>query len=609
MDLSRTRLDFIRTNVLDAAVARAFPRGPAGLGTKPIRLAVLGTSTTAHLQPGIRMGALRRGLWVTTYEPEYGQYLQDLLDPSSGLHRFEPNAILFALDSDTLTAGFEPSMTAAEADAAFDLTVQRIEQSWALAQDAFRSPIMMQTPMPVFPSLMGSNEHRLPGSRSNALIRLNVRLRSMADQAGVDLVALDDHVASDGLDGWHDAALWHRAKQEVTPAATPVYGDLVARVLAAYQGRSAKCLVLDLDNTIWGGVVGDDGTDKLVLGQGSALGEAFVGVQRYAKNLAQRGVILAVCSKNDEANALEPFERHPDMILRRADIACFVANWTDKAANLRTIAERLNIGVDSLVFLDDNPFERNLVRAALPEVAVPEVPDDPALIPRCLAAAGYFESLSITADDRARTAQYRDNEDRKAILASATDLPSYLRGLDMRLLWGPFDPVGLPRIVQLVNKTNQFNLTTRRITADEAKAVMGEPTSVGLQIRLLDRFGDNGMIAVVIGHLRGRDLVIETWLMSCRVLGRGVEDATLDLVVGEAKRLGATRIVGEYRPSAKNGMVRDHYRKLGFTANREDDDAAWWTLALADRQRRETFMSVERSTSPDSVQNAGDSPA
>src|SRR6185312_454811 len=302
-------------------------------------------------------------------------------------------------------------------------------------------------------------------------------------------------VESDGLAAWHDPALWHRAKQEVHPSAAPGYGDLVARLLAAALGRSSKALVLDLDNTLWGGVIGDDGLEGIKLGQGSALGEAFVAFQRYARDLARRGVILAVCSKNDEANALEPFEKHPEMVLRREDIACFAANWTDKASNLREIAERLNIGLDAVVFADDNPFERNIVRRELPMIAVPELPEDPALFSRCLADAGYFEATSLTNEDFERTALYQTNAARESLLASTTDLDAYLRSLEMTLVYRPIDEPGMTRVVQLINKTNQFNLTTTRYTEGDIRSIQADERAIALQFRLVDKLGDNGMIA------------------------------------------------------------------------------------------------------------------
>jgi FkbH-like protein len=593
--LANARLDFVKTNGLDEALRRRLGDAlPSGLAAKPVRLAILGASTFAHLHPSLRVAGLRRNLHLTIYENDYGQYWQELADTGSALHRFAPTAVLLALDAQHLAAGVSATMDAEAAAAQLRDVVERVRACWSMIRDAFGCQILFQMPLPVHPPLLGSNEHRLPGSQAAFIARLSEALRGIADTEGVDLLALDARVAADGLAAWHDPALWHRAKQEVSPAAAPMYGELALRLIAARLGRSAKCLVLDLDHTLWGGVIGDDGLEGIVLGQGSALGEAHVAFQAYARELARRGVILAVCSKNDEAVALDVFERHPEMVLRRADIASFVANWGDKAANIRTIANELNIGLDSLVFIDDNPFERALVRQELPMVAVPEVADDPASFARTLADAGYFEALWITGDDRARSAQYQGNRAREALRANTTDLAAYLRGLEMRLLWRRFDATGLPRIVQLINKTNQFNLTTRRYDEADVRAVMQDPRGFGLQLRLLDRFGDNGIIAILIGR-RGEneDLLIDTWLMSCRVLGRQVESASLNLIVAEARRLGARRLIGEYLPSAKNGMVKDHYTKLGFTEiAREADGASRAALELAQFTPIETFIEV-----------------
>lgn len=569
--LANSRLNFVLTNALDETIRRILPTGPDSLPTKKVRLAVLGASTTTHLLPAIRVAGLRRGIWIDTYENDYGQYLQELTDPDSGLHAFKPTAILIALDAHHLTAGITAAMEPAAADAALTEMQERLQQVWQAARDAFKCPVLQQTVLPLHRPVLGNNEHRLAGSRAWFVGRLNAALRPMAEQAGIDLLTIDDRAAIDGTAKWHDAALWHRSKQEVSPTVAPLYGDLVGRWVAARQGRSFKCLVLDLDNTVWGGVIGDDGLEGIVLGQGSPLGEAYTAFQDYARELTRRGVILAVCSKNDEANALEPFDKHPEMVLKRGDIACFVANWDNKADNIRAIARDLNIGLDSLVFIDDNPFERNLVRQELPMVAVPEVSDDPTDYPVAIADAGYFEGLSVTDEDRERTAQYQGNRARDALKAAVTDLPSYLRGLEMELICKRFDKIGMQRIVQLINKSNQFNLTTRRYTDEDVQAVMADPDAFGLQLRLTDRFGDNGVIAIVIGRLRpNKDLYIDTWLMSCRVLGRQVEPTTLNLICQEAKRLGARRVVGEYIPTKKNGMVKDHYARLGFTVMETD---------------------------------------
>ncbi len=594
--LANLRLDFVRTNALDSAVRSRFGASPpAGLTTKPVRLALLGSGTLAHLHAGIRVAGLRRNIHIETYENDYGQYWQEIADTGSALHEFNPTTVLLALDAHHLAAGVTAAMAGEDVARAAAEVVERVAGCWHGLRAAFGCHIVHQLPLPVHPPLLGQNEQRLPGSRAAFVARVGAELRARAEAEGVDLLALDQRVALDGLDAWHDAGMWHRAKQEVSLAATPLYGDLVARLIAARQGRSFKALVLDLDNTLWGGVVGDDGLEGLVLGQGSALGEAFVAFQDYARELSRRGVILAVCSKNDEANAVEPFEKHPDMVLRRGDIASFVANWSDKAANIRAIAQDLNIGLDALVFIDDNPFERALVRRELPMVAVPEVSDDPTGYPRALADAGYFEALAITEDDRARSSQYQANREREALRATTTDLPSYLRSLDMRLIWRRFDQIGLQRTVQLINKTNQFNLTTRRYTEDDVLAIMRDPRAFGLQLRLLDRFGDNGIIAILIGRmLNDTDLLIDTWLMSCRVLGRQVEPTSLNLIAAQAKALGATRLIGDYVATKKNAMVRDHYAKLGFAPL--DADAFGTTRAvldLTDFVPADTFIDVK----------------
>lgn len=566
-------LDLVRTDRLDRSIGRLFGETPRHLAAAPVRLAVLGSSTTGHLLPAIRVAAARRNLWIELYQSEYGQFRQDVLDPESPLHAFRPDAVLFAIDAFQLLQGADPTMDTRAAATVIRTVVEDLGTLWDAVRTAFRSQILQNTVLPLFPPLLGSNEQRLPGSPAALAARINLALADAADTAGVDLVATDRWAAREGLGAWHDPVLWHRAKQEISPLAAPLYGDLVARLLAAGRGQSAKCLVLDLDNTIWGGVVGDDGPEGIVVGQGSAAGEAFAAFQRHALALAKRGVLLAACSKNDAANALAAFDHNPDMVLKRTDFTAFIANWDDKATNLRAIARQLNIGVDALVFADDNPFERNLVRRELPGVFVPELPADPAFFARTISDAGCFEAVALTAEDRNRTHQYQANSAREASAAQATDLPAYLRSLDMRLLWKPVDRSGLKRITQLINKTNQFNLTTRRRSEEEVAALAEDPATIALQFRLVDRFGDNGIIAVVIAHqAEARRLEIDTWLMSCRVLGREVERAVFGLLREAAAARGLRDILGRYRRTAKNGMVADLLPRLGFEAVGKDGD-------------------------------------
>ena len=361
-------------------------------------------------------------------------------------------------------------------------------------------------------------------------------------------------------------------------------------------GLSKKCLVLDLDNTLWGGVIGDDGLDGIVLGEGSAAGEAHLALQHYAKQLKERGIILAVCSKNDARIAEAAFRDHPEMVLRRSDFAAFVANWDDKAQNLKAIAARLNIGVDSLVFVDDNPIERARIRQSLPMVAAPEMPEDPAHYVRCLADAGYFEAVAFTADDRNRAEQYAANAEREALLGSAESMDEFLRGLKMTAVYGPFTAVDHARVVQLINKTNQFNTTTRRYAGEEIAQIMDDPDALTLQFRLLDRVGDNGLVSTMILRPTAADdevLEIENWVMSCRVFGRELEFEAMNVAVEAARERGVRALVADYIPTPKNDVISKLYPSLGFVEVERPlpaSGATRWRLDLADYVTRNTHI-------------------
>jgi len=579
--LARFDHDVATSIRLDNAIRReARKSGAAGRGLQTIRLALLGTSTTSHLAPGIRVAGLARGLIIDIYEPAYAQARQELADSRSGLHAFRPEAVLFATDPySSVTASSEQTGSTTDE---IKSAIADLQSQWRHARDVWQANIVQQIPVNPHLRLVGENEARLPDTAASRLRSFQQRLRAAAVDEGADVIDLDYWAMRKGLDAWHAPTLWHRSKQDVHPSAGPFYGGLVARILAARYGKSAKCLVLDLDNTLWGGVIGDDGINGLVLGQGSPDGESFLAMQAYAKNLAMRGVILAICSKNDHAIAREAFERHPEMALRLSDIGCFVANWRDKAENLRTIADTLNIGTDAMVFVDDNPAERALVRYALPEVMVPELTDEPSDYPRLISDSGFFEVVEVTEADRERTAQYQAKARMASDCASATDLTSYLASLEMTLRHGRFDDGGIQRIAQLMNKTNQFNLRTRRYTEPEVAALLDDPDAVTLQLRLIDRFGDNGIISAIVGRFEqtSEALTIETWLMSCRVLGRQVEEAALNLLVEAARRRGAKSLIGEYIASNRNAMVADHYGKLGFTLIDQSDAASRWRLNI-----------------------------
>ena len=564
--LARDPLDFVQTIQLDKALTQLGPEAVDGY--LPVRLAVLSTHTIGHLLPGIRVAGIRHGLRLDVHPGAFGQYRQELLDPDSPLHRFRPDLILLSLAAAQATSGVELSATTDEVRRSLDAAVGKLRELWGRARDAFGATPVQQTFLDVSEPLFGSFDRLVPASPARLVSSLNDQLAHAAAQDGVMLLDLAQASARDGIDAWFDVSRWLQGKMEIAPQAAPRYGELLARLIGALRGRSRKCLVLDLDNTLWGGVLGDEGAAGIVLGEGSARGEAHLALQRYAKLLKHRGVILAVCSKNEPALAQAAFQDHPEMALRPPDIAAFVANWKDKVENLRDIAQRLNIGLDSMVFVDDDPVERARVRDALPMVAVPELPSDPALYVRCIARGGYFEAVSFTDDDLGRGAQYTGNAQREALRGDSYNVEEFLRGLEMVVTHGPVTAVDLARATQLINKTNQFNITTKRYSPDEVGRFAADPGWLTLQFRLADRFGDNGLVSVMLLRPVGDDpraLDMDTWVMSCRVFGRRLEHEVIAIAVEAARSRGIESLLAEYIPTERNGVIRDVFEDLGFS--------------------------------------------
>jgi FkbH-like protein len=581
------RLDRVAADGL----AEVGTEGAAAAGHVPLRLAILSSHSVDHLVPSMRVAGLGRRVALSVHVGVYGQYRQALLLGDPELAAFAPQMVLLALDSQALVPALPVTASAEEAAEAMGRAVEDLRHLWRLCRERYGAQPLQQTVIPQTPSVFGSYDGLAPASPAALCADLNAHIRKAAREDGVLLldVAWQLPLEAQGAPLF-DPVRWHHAKQLINPLFAPLYGELVARVASAVVGTARKCLILDLDNTMWGGVVGDDGVEGLKLGQGSAEGEAYLAFQQYVAALAQRGVILAVCSKNDEAVARAVFDTHPDMVLACRDIACFLANWTDKATNIREIARRLNIGLDSLVFVDDNPAEREIVRRELPQVAAPELPEDSAYYAARLAAAGYFETVSLTVEDLKRNQSYAMNAERAALLDAATDMTGFLRSLEMRMTTRSLLDGDRQRAAQLVNKSNQFNLTTRRRTEQELTEVGAAPGTIGLTFRLSDRFGDNGLISVLVARpdeaWPDATLLIDTWVMSCRVLGRGVEDAALSALVAAAAGQGVEALIGEYRPSGRNGMVQDHYAKLGFTEvappPNAEANARFWRLSVAE---------------------------
>jgi FkbH-like protein len=578
---------FRLTALQSLEIARASARlRTAGADLSPLsglRLGILASGTIDPLLDCIPAAAARHGIAVELVGTPYDQVLQQALDPASEINRAGLDAVLVAVDHRWLHLDHADLSGASEARVASAIRNLRSVVD-GLRENGRTAAILPTLPTPPRP-LFGSFDRRLRGTVRAIIDEANRAIIGLAEETGsylLDVSALAERV---GTDQWFDPVRWCTYKLPFAAECVPAYADLLGRLLGAIRGKARKCLVLDLDNTIWGGVIGDDGLEGIHIGHGHPLGEAFLSVQQTAAELRQRGIILAVCSRNTDAVARQPFREHPEMLLQEDHIAVFQANWLDKPSNLEAIANRLNIGVDSLVLLDDNPAERAHVRAALPMVAVPELPDDPSWFPWYLTAAGYFEAVSYSAEDRLRAESYAADSRRAEVMAQARDLGDYLSSLAMVITFAPFDESGRRRITQLINKTNQFNLTTRRCTEAEIAAMERDDSLFTLQVRLADRFGDLGMIAVVICRPCGSDgeyaWDIDTWLMSCRVLGRQVEEAMLARIVAAARAHDVKRLIGTYIPTPKNGMVGDHYLKLGFTPIDQSASAQRFVLSVA----------------------------
>jgi FkbH-like protein len=555
------------------------------------RLAVLGSFTTSQLTDAVRLAALRLRIRLEVYECGYGQYRQEILDPGSGLYAFAPDLVLLAVHEPDLEL---PELThspeeAVEAElgrwtSLWDVLAERLEAT--VIQLAFATPA--EAPL-------GHLALRLPGSRSSMTEALNLRLGEAAGDR-VLLVDCDRLSALIGKEHWVEPRYWHMAKQGIALGAVPLVARHVAAVIAAALGLTRKCIVLDLDDTLWGGVVGESGVEGIRIG-GDARGEAYATFQEYLLKLKRRGVVLAVCSKNNEADAREPFERRPEMRLGLDDFAMFVASWEPKPDQIRSVAAALDVGLDSLVFLDDNPAEREAVRLELPEVDVLVLGRDPSTYVRTLAGYLGLETARLTAEDAARTKLYRARAEIRAAEAGAATIEDFYRGLEMRLRASPFTDIDLPRIAQLVGKTNQFNLTTRRHGIERLRAFADDPSCVHLSFRLADRFVDHGLIGVLIALQRGDALEIDTFLMSCRVIGRTVELAMLAELADRAAELGAVTLRGTYIATPKNAVAANVYSALGFSLDETTEDGTTWVYDLRSQPPlRSEFVEADSST-------------
>ena len=578
-------LDLNQLTKLAKAIGKA-RAGAAGKSLEPLvpfRLAVLSNSTIDLIVPALVASGARHGIALEVIQPSYDQVAQEALTPDSKVNSSKPDAVLLALDYRALPL----KLTLGDSEAS-SATVQGVIGYLQMLRNGIKAGsnavCIFQTVAPPVETLFGSLDRVLPGAMGSLIDGVNRELAEYVLGSGDVLLDVAGLAQTVGLADWHNPQLWNMAKFSFSDEMVPLYAEHVARTVAAIRGKSRKALILDLDNTVWGGVIGDDGLEGIQIAQGDARGEAHLAVQRLALDLRQRGIVLAVSSKNTDEVAREPFEKHPEMLLRLDHIAVFQANWHDKATNIQAIAEELCLGLDAMVFLDDNPAERGLVRRLLPQVAVPELPEDPAYYARTLAAGGYFEAVSFAAEDLGRAGFYQDNAKRAGLQKQVGGVDAYLASLDMAITFQPFDATGRARIVQLINKSNQYNLTTRRYTDPEAADAELDPEVFTLQVRLADIFGDNGMISVVICRPGEAGVwEIDTWLMSCRVLGRRVEHMVLREVLGHARAAGIRKLSGTYRPTDRNKLVVDHYGRLGFRRVQEQPSGLTrWELPVAD---------------------------
>ena len=558
------------------------------------RIAVLGGSTTHDIVRILDLFLLNHGIEAEFYESEYGMYWEDAMFGNEELNRFSPD-LIFVHTSLRNIREFPGADEAKEAVIArLDAEYGRFEAMWEKLADTWHCPVIQNNFEYPYFRLLGNQDGADCHGRTWYVNRLNARFSDYAEKhENFFLNDLNYQSAVYGLDEWSDPFFWHMYKYAMCFKAIPWMAHNVANIIKSIFGKNKKSLVLDLDNTLWGGVVGDDGPENLEIGQETSLGQVFSEFQSYVKLLKDYGVMLNVASKNEEGNALAGLN-HPEGVLRPSDFILIRANWEPKSKNLLEIAAGLNILPDSLVFADDNPAEREIVRQQAPEVTVPEIGKPEEYI-RVLDRGGYFEVTSLSEDDRRRSQMYQANLQRAQQQAFFADYGEYLRSLRMKAVIRPFESMYMARIAQLTNKSNQFNLTTKRFTQAQIEEAAADPNLITLYGKLEDKFGDNGVVSVVIAEKDGKRAHISLWLMSCRVLKREMEAAMMDELIRRCREAEIDTVLGYYYPTAKNGMVKEFYSQFGFVKISEDGEGnAVWEYRIPDRpEKRNHVIEVE----------------
>jgi FkbH-like protein len=525
------------------------------------RIAVLGASTTSLLAPVLRALCLRDRIRAEFYEGLYGSIDQEILDPQSGLAQFRPDIVFILMHWRSLQL---PAASADEAGAIREI-VESQKSRWQRLYENFGCHVVQQALDFPAEEAYGYLSNSLPGGRSRIIQLVNLRLQEEAAShvSVLDTPSIQREV---GSRKWEDQMQWHNFQQHPSTEALPALADAMLSHIRAVLGLTRKVLVTDLDNTLWKGVIGEDGLTGIKIGPGSPHGEAHLRLQQYLLDLKARGILLAVASKNNHEDACLPFQKHEHMLLRLEDFAAFEANWNDKASSIREISRKLSLGLESFVFLDDNPVEREWVRSQIPELAIVELGPSVFHYVADLDRGRHFFTISLSAEDRSRAEQYRGEAVRKHLQATSQSLDEFLAQLQLRASRAPVDETNLARVTQLTNKTNQFNLTTRRYADGQVRKLAADPSCWTSAFHLADRMGEYGLIGVIFCRLAGADhWEVDTWLMSCRVLGRQMEKFMFDRLIEAAQTQGVREITGVYRPSQRNGLVKDHYDKLNFT--------------------------------------------
>jgi FkbH-like protein len=545
--------------------ARQIAAAPDEPGVTPLRVALLGSCTLQFVEPFLSVEGMRQRLRVRSHYGPFGQFEQQIADAASPLHAFDPEALVLLMrpedvDPDTYARYYAEHRTGSTLERIVDRLVECVERF----RERSNAPVLVANfAMPANPPL-GLFDANAADSATHAIAAANVELRARLAKLPAAFVWDYAGLVRDcGTQGWTDPRLWALGRIAVATDRQPLLARHLARSLGALVRPPSKCLVLDLDNTLWGGVIGDDGMEGIRLGDDYP-GSVFKSFQRAVLGLADRGILLAVVSKNDAVVAEQALREHPEMLIRPDHLSAVRINWNPKSANLRGIAEELNIGADALVLFDDNPVERAEVAANAPEVRVVDVPSDPLGYERALADCGLFDAPVLSSEDRQRVQMYRQERARETTRDSAATVEDFLGDLQMVAQVGRIDDANLGRVAQLVGKTNQFNLTTRRHAQADIARMAQDDTHAVLWLRLADRFGDLGLIAVGILTLDGEDAVIDSFVMSCRAMGRRAEVALAAELVEAARALGARRIVGDYLPTPRNGIVAELYATLGF---------------------------------------------